>query len=1296
MRSFARYLAQLSMAAFCLAMVACGGGSSSNQLTTPTVTVTPASSSINTAQALNVAITVSGSGGTATGTVVLSNGSYSSAATTLSAGSATIKIPAGSLAVGSDMLTATYTPDSSSSSVYTSASGSGSVTVTTLPLLNPSVTVTPASSSITTAQSLQVTIAVSGSGGTPTGSVVLSSGSYTSATTTLSAGSASITIPAGSLAAGTDTLSATYTPDVASSTIYNSASGSGSVTVTTPVLLTPTVKVTPGASTITTAQSLQVTIAVSGTGGTPTGSVVLSSGSYTSAATTLSAGSASITIPADSLVAGTDTLTANYTPDLASSSTYNSASGSNSITVNPLITPSVKVTPGASSITTAQSLQVTVAVTASSGTPTGSVVLTSGSYTSAATTLSAGSASITIPAGKLATGSDTLTATYTPDSSSSSTFNSASGNNSVTVNPLITPSVVVTPGASSITTAQTLQVTIALSGSDGTPTGSVILSSGSYTSSSTALSSGSASITIPAGKLATGTDTLTATYTPDSTSSSIYTSASGSNSVTVTTAPNAVDVTIDVLSGRHTISPYIYGGAYPQDAATVNDSRMSLVRWGGNASSTYNWLLGTYNADNDYYFEDFGIEGFNNGDDSDSVQWITDVKAAGSHPLMTMVMLPWVAQSPENGSNGHWSYSVTTYGAQCSVDPYNHDAGDGYKTDCSTPVTTNVVSTAYYPLVDTSADCPSGTTDGSTCLDRETWAKSLATAFGTGTCTVPGSNITSCHFYDMDNEIDIWGGTHRDIHPTPSGYDELAATYETEATNLKTWDPEAVRFGPVFCCWWYYWNGANGSDKDAHGGVDFLPWWLNQIYWQDQINGARTLDVFDIHAYPDANTSGLSTAQLQALAADVYRDYWDPTYVSTSGVINQPWATSIQPNRTNPFRIPRMRALVNAIYPGTPLAFTEWSASFAGESDFSTALGDAQAYGIFGREHMGFASRWEAPSAANPNYLALKLYTNYDGAYNSFGSTSVSDTATGTTALFSSYAALNAAGTELTIMVVNKDPANSDAVTFDLTGFNATTYTTYTLTSTNSSAITVTPSKGWSNSQSFAPYSITLLVINGTQASTPASEWDLNPDTIMVPGSGTTVLWPKLTSGTATVTLSSAVFDAYEGAAACSGSIALTTPTITTTAPGELTVTAGATAGFCHFTVTGSDGTATQTKGGWIVVGNPPATLVVSGGNNQSATHGTALATPLAVTLTPGSSGGAATGAAILFTLPTGSTGTLSNGTTSGTSVIATTNSSGIASVTLTLPAATGTVTVTAQDQFALGGAIATFTETAQ
>jgi hypothetical protein len=1065
---------------------------------------------------------------------------------------------------------------------------------------------------------------------------------------------------------------------------------------------TPTVKVTPASSSITTAQSLSVSVTVSGTSGTPTGTVVLSSGAYESRATSLTGGSASITIPADVLDVGSDTLTVNYTPNGDSLVTYNASSGTAPVTVTQAVpTPTVTVTPAYASITTAQSLAVTIAVSGSSGTPTGSVVLSSGTYATSAATLVAGSASITIPAGSLQLGSDTLTAKYTPDAGSSSTYNPSTGTAPVIVTQavLTVPTVTVTPASAGITTAQSLSVAVAVAGASGTPTGSVVLSSGAYTSSSTTLTAGSASITIAAGSLAVGSDMLTANYTPDAASSSNYGSASGNGSVTVTQAGTAVTVNINTLANRHTISPFIYGGNL-SGATTVADSGTTLGRWGGNASSTYNWILKTYNADADYYFEDFGV-GNSNGDDNDSVQFITDVKNAGGFPLTTMPTLGWVAQSSEvagiNG-NGHWSFSVAKFGAQCSVDQYNTDAGNGLVAgstgNCSTstaPVTTVAQTEAYYPLVDTAGDCPGGTTDGTTCIDRETWAKALSGAFGNSTCSVPYSTINSCRFYDMDNEVDIWGGTHRDVHPAGSGYDELANMFENEGTALKTWDPAAVRFGPVSCCWYFYWAPANGTDRATHGGVDFLPWWLNQIKWMDTINGARTLDVFDIHAYAEANTSGLSTAQLQALSASVYRDYWDPTYVSTAGDISQPYTTSVEPDYSTPFRIPRMKALVNEIYPGTPLSFTEWSAAFYEEQDFSTALGDSEAYGIFGREGLTFASRWGAPTQGNPNYQALKMYTNYDGAHHGFGTVSISDLNNGNPSMFSSYAALNSTGTVMTIMVLNEDPANTAQVTFNLNGFSPSTYVAYTLSSTASASIAASGSTAWNATQSFAPYSITLLVVNGTESSTPASEWYLNPEDLMVPATSTAALHPAIFIGSANVSLSSAVFDSYEGAPACGGSLVLTNSTISPTQPGTITVTAGSTPGFCHFTVTGSDGAATQTQGGWIVVGNPPATLA-QGGNNQSGSAGTALAQPLTVTLSPGQSGGTATGAGILFTT---SAGMLSNGTTTGTSVIALTNSSGIASVTLTLPSSQRTVTITAQDQFALGGASVTFTETA-
>jgi Glycoside hydrolase family 44/Fibronectin type III domain len=777
--------------------------------------------------------------------------------------------------------------------------------------------------------------------------------------------------------------------------------------------------------------------------------------------------------------------------------------------------------------------------------------------------------------------------------------------------------------------------------------------------------------------------------------SAVNAGGESANSTEVSATPvsgNTTNIaaTINVLGNRHAISPYVFGGAFPQDAPTITDSGLEVVRWGGNGASTYNWQLGTTNADNDYYFEDFAFGALNNSADSNSTQFIKDVEKAGSAPLMTMVMLPWVAQSPETSvtqggvDNYHWSFSVTKYGAQCSTDQYNIDAGNGLKTDCATQLTADP-NDAYFPLLD-----QPGTGDPANSVYRKTWAQALATAFG-----------SAPHFYNMDNEIDIWGGTHFDIHPQQSGYNELRDTYLLEAGNLKTWDPAAIRLGPVSCCWYFYWNLNSSTDnKSTHAGIDFLPWWLNEIAWADAVAGSRSLDIFDIHAYPDGpDTSTFTQAQKQALATRIYRDWWDPTYKSEATYIDNN-GFSIEPIEPNPFRIPRMRALLNSIYPGTQFSITEWSAAFAGntpqtrEADFSTALGDADAYGILVRERAYLASRWTAPSPANPNYQALKLYTNYDGSHHGFGTTSVLATHNANPNLFSTYAALNSAGTTLTIMVVNKDPANAAQVAFTTTGFTPTNVTTYTLSQSSPSAIVAGASQSWPSTMTFAPYTATLMVVSGSMASTPASAWDLGPDTMMVAANGTVTLHPIIITGTANVTLSSAAFDSFEGATACNGSITLTTSTITTGTQGEITVNAGSTPGFCHFTVTGTDSGATQTEGGWIVVGNPAATLAKTGGDGQTGTKGSTLPTPLTVTLAPGSSGGTNTGASILFTT---SAGSLSNGTTSGSKVIAVTNSSGVASVTLTLPSTTGAVTVNAEGPYGLGHPLApAFTETSQ
>lgn len=118
----------------------------------------------------------------------------------------------------------------------------------------------------------------------------------------------------------------------------------------------------------------------------------------------------------------------------------------------------------------------------------------------------------------------------------------------------VTPAVTVSASpAGSITTAQALSVTVTVASSSGVPAGSVVLSSGNYASFPASLSGGQAAISVPAGLLALGTDTLTATFTPASAAS--YNGAAGSVSVAVSSsgapAPVVSTASVTYSTGKY-------------------------------------------------------------------------------------------------------------------------------------------------------------------------------------------------------------------------------------------------------------------------------------------------------------------------------------------------------------------------------------------------------------------------------------------------------------------------------------------------------------------------------------------------------------------------------------------------------------------------------------------------------------------------------------------------------------------------------------------------------------------------
>ncbi|HEX4285128.1 MAG TPA: protease pro-enzyme activation domain-containing protein [Terracidiphilus sp.] len=242
---------------------------------------------------------------------------------------------------------------------WTSTTGIGTATVT----------LTPTATSLTVEQSINVAVTVAGSGAAPSGTVTLVGGGFLSGAQTLASGSHTFTLPAFGINGGTDTLVASYSGD----SNYGEANASTTVSVTK--VAPGSVAITPAAASFAANVALTVTGTVSGTSGgpAPTGTVTLSGGGYTSAATALANGSYSINVPANSLATGTDTLTANYSGD----DIYDAASNTTSVAVAvpPPSTYSVGASGPASGIGRGASATSTVTVSSTTG-YAGSITLT--------------------------------------------------------------------------------------------------------------------------------------------------------------------------------------------------------------------------------------------------------------------------------------------------------------------------------------------------------------------------------------------------------------------------------------------------------------------------------------------------------------------------------------------------------------------------------------------------------------------------------------------------------------------------------------------------------------------------------------------------------------------------------------------------------------------------------------------------------------------------------------------------------------------------------------------------------
>ncbi|HSS52750.1 MAG TPA: glycoside hydrolase family 44 protein [Thermoanaerobaculia bacterium] len=463
--------------------------------------------------------------------------------------------------------------------------------------------------------------------------------------------------------------------------------------------------------------------------------------------------------------------------------------------------------------------------------------------------------------------------------------------------------------------------------------------------------------------------------------------------------PAVVQVSVDPSLGRHPVSPLIYGVNFGDDGQAAR-LRWPVRRWGGNSTSRYSWQTDASNHASDWFFYSLPEATPNpstlpNGSTADL--FIDATRAAGGEALITVPTIGWTPIDRKR----RWGFSVRKYGPQqeteCSVTGNaswcQPDAGNGVRPDGSLIAGNNPADTSK-------TITPSFVT---------AWMAHIASR--TGTAVQGGVRL-----FELDNEPMLWNSTHRDVHPKPVTYDELWQKTRTYAAAMKARDPNIQILGPSDWGWCaYFFSAADGcsagADARAHGNVPLYEWLLAQVRAYQQTSGVRLIDYVDVHYYPQSNGVALSddeSAATSALRLRSLKGLYDPAYVDES------WIG--QPTRM----IPRMKEWIAARLPGAKIAITEYN--WGNDDGPSSALAQAEALAIFGREGVDLATRWVAPNPGSRVEDAFLLYLNYDGRGSKVAGDSVRATSTSVDAV-GAYAVAGA-GTRLYVLLFNKDTAD--------------------------------------------------------------------------------------------------------------------------------------------------------------------------------------------------------------------------------------------------------------------------------
>jgi beta-mannanase len=462
-------------------------------------------------------------------------------------------------------------------------------------------------------------------------------------------------------------------------------------------------------------------------------------------------------------------------------------------------------------------------------------------------------------------------------------------------------------------------------------------------------------------------------------------------------------VKIDASAPKRAISPYIYGKNNSlSDNSSGTGNALTAAEWqrlrdlgiqmfrenGGNNATKYNWRL-KLSSHPDWYNNVYAHD------------W--DYAAKSLHDNIPSAQGMWafqlIGKAAKTGSANFndWSYNQSQW-------------WDGVKQNLCGGGEVNPLGGEVARV------------NGNPSLYLENWNADSTTGildhwFGTGGAGLDPDKI---QYWSMDNEPEIWNGTHDDVYPVQPDAETFMQSYFAVAKKARARYPGIKLMGPVPANeWqWYNWNG----DKISYNGKEYtwLEYFILRIAEEQQASGIRLLDVLDIHFYP-GETNPADIVQL-------HRIFFDSTYVypGANGV-KRSGSGAWDNNLNKEYIFKRCNNWLNKyIGPNHGVTFSVSETSIAKRDNPNlTAVWYASTMGEFAKQGVEIFTPWDWFTGMSE---VVHLFSHYGKKFYVAGTSSQEQ-------YVSVYPTINYTGDSMTIFLVNRHLTESRMTDLNLTAF---------------------------------------------------------------------------------------------------------------------------------------------------------------------------------------------------------------------------------------------------------------------